>query len=95
MAVPHSSNTFALAFATGQNCVAMRARFGLHWPLFEFWEDRARKNRRIVDQFIDPILTEAIAKNKAAKEKAINTEVGDPAEAETLLDHLVNFTGGE
>ena len=73
----------------------MRARFGPHWPLFEFWEDEARKNRRIVDEFIDPILHGAIAKNKAAKDTDSKNGKADPAEAETLLDHLVNFTDSE
>jgi hypothetical protein len=92
--IHHSSNKFAHAFAKGQSLIAIRTRLGLHWPLFEFWEDLGRKNRRIVDEFIDPILDEAIAKNKAAKEKAPAGK-GGVAEGETLLGHLVNFTGGE
>ena len=91
--IHHSSNQFAYAFAKGQNLIAMRTRYGLHWPLVEFWEDRARTKRLIVDKFIEPILDQAIAKNKVAKQ--ILRDTGKAVDGETLLDHLVNFTDGK
>jgi len=92
----HSSNTFSQAFGKGQTLVALRARIGVYWPLAEFWRDLVNEQREIVNKFIDPILDEAVVKNKAKKsalgDSKDTTEVKDD---ETLLDHLVNFTEGE
>jgi hypothetical protein len=92
----HSSNTFSEAFGKGQFLIAVRSRFGLHWPLREFWKDQAKEQRAIVDDFIEPILDEAVAKNKPAQQSndtyKSTTGVKDD---ETLLDHLVNFTDSE
>jgi hypothetical protein len=82
----HSSNKFSRAFGEGQSNIALRSRFGIHWPLREFWEDIVKRDRAVVDEFIDPILNEALAKKKAAKESV--------REEETLLDHLVKLTDG-
>jgi hypothetical protein len=68
----------------------------MHWPLREFWVDVVKKLRTIVDEFIDPILNEALAKNKAAKDASGEIKgITSVRDDETLLDHLVNFTDGE
>jgi hypothetical protein len=94
--VNHSSNTFSQAFGEGQDRIAFRSRYGMHWPLREFWVDVVKKLRTIVDEFIDPILNEALAKNKAAKDASGEIKgITSVRDDETLLDHLVNFTDGE
>lgn len=55
-----------------------------------------KTQRKIIDKFIDPILTDAIAKNKASG-GASRLKIGEREvkDGETLLDHLVNYTEGE
>lgn len=91
----HPANKFAHAFSDAQIATAYRGRFGSAWRLSEFWTDRVKKNMDTCYKFIDPILKEALEKNKMLK-KDID-EKTDPKdrevqEGETLLDHLVNYT---
>jgi len=93
--ISHPANVFAHAFGESQKLSGSRSRYGSSWPLIEFWKDNVKVHREVIDKFIDPILTEAIAKNKMAKGafgKEGEREVGD---GETLLDHLVNYTEGK
>ncbi|KAG6821764.1 hypothetical protein H0H92_000989, partial [Tricholoma furcatifolium] len=77
----------------GQNLSSLRSRYGPSWMLLEFWKDRVRPHRSVVDEFVQPILEEAIKKNRARKEKvASEKEFGDEENRDTLLDHLVTQT---
>ena len=67
----------------------MRTRYGPSWPLMEFWKDKVRPHRKVVNDFIQPILTEALNKHENNTKKT----QGD-AEEETLLSHLVGHTQG-
>ncbi|KAJ6607884.1 cytochrome P450 [Mycena sp. CBHHK59/15] len=81
----HPSNTFVNAFLEAQRQYVARSRFGTKWPLNEFWRDRIKPHREIIDQFINPILNEALAeKSKASKV--------DSGQLETLLSHLLQGT---
>ncbi|KAJ7721345.1 cytochrome P450 [Mycena maculata] len=84
----HPSNTFVNAFLEAQRLHVARSRFGTKWPLNEFWKDRVKPHRQVIDQFIEPILNDALA------EKArLNAEPKDSKkEAETLLSHLLQGT---
>ncbi|TFK64703.1 cytochrome P450 monooxygenase pc-3 [Pluteus cervinus] len=87
----HPSNIFVQAFNEAQNISAIRSRFGPHWRLREFWQDRAKAQMSTVTAFIKPILASAIAKKaQDGPEKREEVEEGD-----TLLDHLINFTSDE
>ncbi|KAJ7481351.1 cytochrome P450 [Mycena galericulata] len=94
----HLSDAFAGAFQEAQVVTSTRNRFGVHWPLTEFWVNKLDKPMAVVRQFLDPILREAVAKKKAMAEVGgeggKRNEVGDREvqEGETLLDHLVNYT---
>lgn len=71
----------------------MRLRLGGIWPLQEIRRDASAERMQIIDEFLQPILTQAIAKNR-------NTGVSKGAEKqeeehETLLDHLVKLTDGK
>ncbi|KAJ7182427.1 cytochrome P450 [Mycena crocata] len=94
----HPSNVFAAAFQQAQLIVALRNRFGEHWPLAEFWVDKLEAPMRVVRDFLDPILREAVAKKKAMDALGGGVEkrndVGDREvqEGESLLEHLVNYT---
>ncbi|KAF7353514.1 Cytochrome P450 [Mycena sanguinolenta] len=94
----HLSSVFATAFQEAQTITSLRSRFGEHWPLREFWVDELEKPMRIVREFLDPILEEAVARMRATgqaiQEKDKTNELGDRQvqEGESLLDHLVNYT---
>ena len=60
-------------------------RFGMHWPLAEFWEDKLKKPIGIVHNFINPIVTQAINRKR-------DTEADLEKDDETLLENLVNST---
>ena len=84
-------NKLVDAFTAGQLLSAMRARRGIIWPLMEFWEDKVKPHRKIIDEFIEPILADALArqesKSSAEREKA--SENG-----ESMIMHLLNHIQG-
>ncbi|KAG1856281.1 cytochrome P450 [Suillus tomentosus] len=91
----HPANKFAHAFSEAQIAAAYRGRFGSAWRLSEFWTDRVKKHMDVCYKFIDPILKEALEKNKTLKEnmgEKTDAKDRDVEEGETLLDHLVNYT---
>lgn len=73
-----------------------RADYGSVWPLVEFWTDKVKPHRRVVDQFIEPILAEALSKQAAAAAggKTFPDKAHFDAEEETLLTHLISQTQG-
>jgi hypothetical protein len=91
----HPANVFAHAFANAQELASRRSRFGSAWPLKEFWKDKVKIQRDIINKFIDPILAEAIAKKRPMKETTgMQDGEREVKDGETLLDHLVNYTEG-
>jgi cytochrome P450 len=89
----HPANKFAHAFSDAQIASSYRGRFGSAWRLSEFWTDRVKKHMDTCYKFIDPILKEALEKNKMLKENIDeDAKDRDVKEGETLLDHLVNYT---
>lgn len=91
----HPANKFAHAFSDAQIATAYRGRFGSAWPLAEFWTDRVKRNMDTCYKFIDPILKEALEKNKMLKkeiDEKTDAKDREVQEGETLLDHLVNYT---
>ncbi|KAJ7466234.1 cytochrome P450 monooxygenase pc-3 [Mycena galericulata] len=84
----HPSNTFADAFLKGQQVHVGRSRFGNKWPLNEFWKDRVKPHRQVIDQFIEPILNDAL---QAKAPRHTEPEDSKP-KADTLLSHLLETT---
>ena len=93
----HLVSRFFRAFLEAQSATAFRGRVGKGWRLFEFWGDNVKKHMHICHEYIDPILEEALSKKKALREDGLVSEKNEeePVKAETLLDHLVNYTEGE
>jgi hypothetical protein len=92
----HPSNKFASSFIAGQTLSVIRTSYGPSWPLVEFWKDEVKPHRKLVDQFIEPVLAEALAKRARAtveSETPTDGEKVDPEE-ETLLNHLIKHTQG-
>jgi hypothetical protein len=93
----HPANVFTRAFDEAQRRVAFRSRWGVYWPLVEFWTDQVKAKMVVVNAFITPILQEAVRKKKElgtlGDEKTIKER--EVKEGESLLDHLINYTDSE
>jgi hypothetical protein len=90
----HPSNKFTHAFEAGQRFSSFRSGYGSIWPLAELWENKVKPYREIVDQFIEPVLVEALARRAAiTKEPSADRKLVD-TKGETLLSHLISHTQG-
>jgi len=89
--INHSANIFAHAFSQGQMYTTGRTAFGNEWPLAEFWKDKILPDRKVMDNFTEPLMREALARREAnlkSAEKGDKTDNEDP----TLLPYLVRHT---
>ncbi|KAF8164796.1 cytochrome P450 monooxygenase pc-3 [Crassisporium funariophilum] len=84
----HPSTIFVIAFIEGQVLGSRRTTFGADWPLTEFWGDKIKPLRKIMDGFIDPVMTEALAK----RESEMKLQKTADNEEDNLLAHLVKHT---
>jgi len=87
----HPSTIFVKAFTEGQVLTVERMPFGNDWPLLEFWSDKVAPFRKIIDNFTEPLMEEAIAKrNLESSNKGADAK--DDDENGNLLAHLVKHT---
>ncbi|THU76341.1 cytochrome P450 [Dendrothele bispora CBS 962.96] len=86
----HPSTKFAKALSQSQEIIILCGIIGKHWRLFEFWRDEALKHRKDMEEFVSPILDEAIMSNR--KDGNVNGNLKEVGEEETFLEHLVKFT---
>lgn len=94
----NANDEFAHAFLGAQMALARRARYGPMWPLFELLDREHAKNRRIIRNYVDPIVRAAVtqAREDAAErgetvgEKGADTH--EVHEGETMLAHMVRST---
>lgn len=89
--VENFSTRFAEAFSEAQRITAHRSRYGVHWPLMEFWKDQIKEPMRIVKELIEPIVEEAVKKKQLRAAAGAGFEKRDEEEG-TLLENLVNET---
>ncbi|KIK93852.1 hypothetical protein PAXRUDRAFT_785857 [Paxillus rubicundulus Ve08.2h10] len=91
----HPANRFAQAFSESQVAAARRANYGSAWRFTEPWQDQVLKSMKICSEFIDPILSDTLAKkHELKKHDLLEVEHGEREvkDGETLLEHLVNYT---
>ena len=84
----HPSNGFSRAFSEGTEIAINRFEYGSAWPLSEFWSDAVAPYRKVVDDYIEPIVARAIQR----REEILGME--KDAEPATVLDHLLNEIQG-
>ncbi|KAF8164800.1 cytochrome P450 monooxygenase pc-3 [Crassisporium funariophilum] len=97
-ALDHPANRFSRAFDEAQRLSALRGRKGVNWPLSEFWQDKVAEQMVIINNFIDPILANALKRKRELGEgekKAGITGDREVKDGESLLDHLINYTDDE
>ena len=84
----HPSTSFIKNFIEGQQHSVYLLQFDSEWPLVEFWKDKIKPAREVLDEFITPFLNQAL-------EKQMKGHASDPVskrEDDTLLAHLVKHT---
>lgn len=86
---------FARAFATAQEVSAIRGQMGPLSPLFEIFEDKTKQPMKVVNEFMEPIVAEALKRKAALGKGTVSTDTDEIGEGETLLDHFVKKTDGE
>jgi hypothetical protein len=89
----HPSNKFVKAFTTAQHYTAKRTLRGADWPLLEFWADPVKPLRKIVDESIQPMIHDALARHSAIENKLLDGEKADD-DSHTLLTYLLSHTQG-
>ncbi|EMD40964.1 hypothetical protein CERSUDRAFT_111537 [Gelatoporia subvermispora B] len=91
---PSTADEFANAFSSAQRILAERMNSSWIWPLQEIFRTKTDKHMKVVDDFINPILQEALGKHeRRLKDKKSSTD--EEEDSETLLDSLVKSTSDQ
>ena len=80
------------AFTEGQNLTVIRSSLGDDWPLIEFWADKVAPLRKIMDNFTEPLMEDALAERNLELSKGADAK--DDIENGNLLAYLVRHTQG-
>ncbi|KAK0217130.1 cytochrome P450 [Armillaria fumosa] len=84
--VNHPSNAFVKAFAEAQVQTMIRIKSGASWPLREIFRDKVKPQRKVLDDFIQPLISEGYERRaKGVKSVESEKKLNDM----TLLDRLV------
>ncbi|KAJ7183187.1 cytochrome P450 [Mycena filopes] len=87
------ANDFPKAFNEVLLQLAFRERLGWAWPLVELFGDKTAAPMKIVTEFVDPIIHNALEKReKNAGVKHMEFEGANTGDDETLLDELLKST---
>ncbi|KAH7929020.1 cytochrome P450 [Leucogyrophana mollusca] len=86
-----TAEAFARAFAGAQYAISQRFRMGPMWPLFEISKDNTKEHMEVVNAYIEPILQNAINKQKA-RPSTDDASLQETLDEDTLLDYLVRRT---
>ncbi|KAJ7598046.1 cytochrome P450 [Mycena floridula] len=81
----HPANKFAHAFARAQHFASLRSQSGKHGALMEMRRDELRPLRKVINEFVDPIIDEALERQKKLSSDS-------KEEGESFLEHLVRNT---
>lgn len=84
-------NRFARSFLEAQVISSRRSRYTNVWPLWEFWGNKVDEHIKVMDEFIAPLLQEALENKVEGLDVKVDDEVGEDT---TLLEHLVRLTDG-
>ncbi|KAI0916862.1 hypothetical protein AcW1_007802 [Taiwanofungus camphoratus] len=85
-------DTFGKALAGVQYRLGQRARLAPLWPLFEIFSDKTSKDMKILNQFVEPIIQEALNRKQGLKAGSKHVEENGTSERQTLLDQLIEMT---
>ncbi|KAG8987804.1 hypothetical protein FRB90_003136 [Tulasnella sp. 427] len=86
-----TENGFVRAFNAALSVVGKRLYAGALWRWFEFFEDKTRPHMKVIHDYLDPIVNEAL-KKRGEKELEEEEEKEKEEEWNTLLEDLVAST---
>lgn len=89
-ATEDSWGTFSGAFEMAQQIVTTRARIGYLWPLFELFGDKTEPHIKVIHDWLDPLVKQAIEDKLRNQKSGVSSPVGD----KTFLQHLAESTDG-
>ena len=76
--------SFVRSFDEIQNVISLRYERNWFWPLIEFWKDETKEHRKVLNDFITPLVREAIFSKQRRDGKPLDT--GECS----FLDYLVD-----
>ena len=82
--------SFTDAFMAIQGEMCRRNLLGGIWPLFELFEDKCEKHKKVIRGWVDPLVARAVGIQKEMKEKGQTVDPGDS----TFLEYLATTTQG-
>ncbi|KAJ7704877.1 cytochrome P450, partial [Mycena rosella] len=68
------ANNFTAAFGDAMLQIAFRERVGWIWPLYELFVDQTAKSMKVVANYLDPIIQQALDKKKHGIRTSANRE---------------------
>ena len=86
------ADRFAKAFSAAQEAIAICYRYGGGWAGRELLGDLVSPYMKEINNFVDPILADAIAKRK--EELGPDEDKKDVKDEDTLLSYLIEYTQG-
>ena len=83
-------DSFTSAFLAIQEQISTRNTLGNIWPLFELFEDKSEKHKKVIRGWVDPLVVRAVRIQKEMEEKG---QTVDPKDS-TFLEYLATTTQG-
>ena len=83
--------SFMSAFESAQQNITNRGRLGpMIWPLFELFKDKNEEHSKVIRQWLDPLVQQALA-DKRKLEEMVSSPIADKC----FLQHLADSTNGK
>ena len=82
--------SFVGAFEAAQTNITARGRIGRLWPLFELLGDKNEPHVKIIHDWIDPLIKQALVGKAQVKKAGISGSIAN----KTFLEHLVESIDG-
>ena len=82
--------SFTNAFMAIQEEICRRNLFGGIWPLFELFEDKCEKHKKVIRDWVDPLVARAVRIQKEMEEKG---QTVDPKDSR-FLEYVATTTQG-
>ena len=83
--------SFMSAFESSQQNVTKRGRIGPVWPLFELFKDKNEEHSKVIRQWLDPLVQQALADKRRLEEMEMSSSIADKC----FLQHLADSTNGK
>ena len=85
--------SFMSAFESAQQNITNRGRLGPIWPLFELFKDKNEEHTKIIKQWLDPLVQQALADKRTSEEvEGLSPRlIADKC----FLQHLADSTNGK